>query len=157
MLTKEKLLYGFMASTALLLLMGIAYPAYKGHADDGDVNSILAAYPDLKNTAVDSCATCHKSGIVPDSDQKAGIRDENNCGYCHAVYVKTKRDIKETLNRYGAQYRAAGRSHVCRKVLSGKGSTGASLQRQLRSQWRQELLCYRGYQSQAPAERNPGF
>ena len=109
---------------AALALMATAYSAYKGHANDADVNAIIAAYPALKNTATDSCATCHKSGTVPDTEKPQAVRYENNCGYCHSVYVRKKRDIKETLNRYGTAYLAAGRGIEAVKALAGKDSDG---------------------------------
>jgi hypothetical protein len=114
----------FVLSLALLVTVGAAYCAYKGHANDRDVNAILSMYPDLKNTAVDSCATCHKSGKAPEPEQQQGTRDENNCGYCHAVYVENKRDIRETLNRYGDAYSAAGRSPEAVRTLARQDSDG---------------------------------
>jgi hypothetical protein len=118
-ITKIALLFA-----AAFLLVVTAYAAYKGHADDSDVNAILTGYPDLKNTAVDSCATCHKGGAVPDALQPKGMRSENSCGYCHAVYVKGRRDIRETLGRYGADYLAAGRGVEAVKALARKDSDG---------------------------------
>jgi len=112
-----------LLATALALLT-TAYSAYKGHANDADVNAILSAYPALKNTAVDSCATCHTSGEVPDVEKQRGTRHENGCGYCHAVYVQKKRDIRETLNRYGTDYLAAGRGVEAVKTLAAKDSDG---------------------------------
>ncbi len=96
-----------------------AYSAYKGHANDEDVNAILSTYPELKGTATDACVTCHKSGEIHDAGK---IRRENHCGYCHAVFVKGKRDIKETLNSYGAEYLAAGRGPKAVKLLGLKDS-----------------------------------
>ncbi|HTY61952.1 MAG TPA: GEGP motif-containing diheme protein [Acidobacteriota bacterium] len=107
-----------------LVLVATAYSAYKGHANDADVNAVLSAYPALKNTAVDSCATCHKSGEVPDSMKQGRMRHESYCGYCHTVYVRNKRDIKDTLNRYGADYLAAGRGVGAVRALAGKDSDG---------------------------------
>ncbi len=107
-----------------LALIATAYSAYKGHANDADVNAILSAYPALKNSAVDSCATCHKSGEVPDVEKQRGTRHENSCGYCHAVYVQKKRDIRETLNRYATDYLAAGRGVEAVKTLAAKDSDG---------------------------------
>jgi hypothetical protein len=117
-------LFVFMLFLAFLALIGAAYSAYKGHADDRDVNAVLAAYPDLKDTAVDSCATCHRSGKIPDPEKSGETRDENHCGYCHAVYVKNKRDVKETLNRYGIAYSAAGRSPEAVRTIARKDSDG---------------------------------
>jgi hypothetical protein len=112
-----------LLATALALIAS-AYSAYKGHANDADVNAILSAYPALKNSAVDSCATCHKSGEVPDVEKQRGTRHENSCGYCHAVYVQKKRDIKKTLSRYGTDYLAAGRGVEAVKTLAAKDSDG---------------------------------
>ena len=113
-----------MLLATALALIATAYSAYKGHANDADVNAILSAYPALKNSAVDSCATCHKSGEVPDVEKQRGTRHENSCGYCHAVYVQKKRDIRETLNRYATDYLAAGRGVEAVKTLAAKDSDG---------------------------------
>ena len=71
MLTIRKAAKIAMFLATALALMATAYSAYKGHANDADVNAILSAYPALKNTAVDSCATCHKSGEVPDVEKQS--------------------------------------------------------------------------------------
>ena len=109
---------------AVLALMATAYAAYKGHANDADVNAILSVYPALKNTAVDSCVTCHKSGRIPDIEKQQGSRHENYCGYCHAVYVQRKSDIKDTLNSYGRAYVAAGRGIEAVKNLGPRDADG---------------------------------
>ena len=97
----------FAAVAAVLAATG--YSAYKGHADDRDVNALLAAYPKLQGSAMDSCATCHRSGEVPDAGSPGKMRRENHCDYCHVIHVQQTRAAKETLNPYGAQYLAAGR------------------------------------------------
>ncbi len=108
--------------TFAMILINTSYSAYKGHADDSDINAVLAAYPNLKGTATDSCATCHKSGIVAES--AGNVRDENHCGYCHAVHVRNKLSARETLNRYGADYLAAGRGIKAVRAIAGKDSDG---------------------------------
>jgi hypothetical protein len=105
-------------------LLATAFSAYKGHADDSDVNALLAYYPKLKGTAMDSCATCHRSGQVPDADRPGKTRRENHCDFCHVVYVNLKHDAKETLNRYGAEYLAAGRGASAVKTLANRDSDG---------------------------------
>ena len=107
-----------------LVLITAAYSAYKGHANDADVNAILSVYPALKNKAVDSCATCHKSGRIPDVEKRQGSKHESHCGYCHAVYVQRKNDIKDTLNSYGRAYLAAGRGIEAVKNLAPKDADG---------------------------------
>lgn len=73
----------FTVTTAVLI--ATAYSAYKGHADDSDVNALLAVYPALKGTAMDSCATCHRAGEVPDIEKPGKKRRENHCDYCHVL------------------------------------------------------------------------
>jgi hypothetical protein len=124
MLTIRKAAKVAMLLATTLALIATAYSAYKGHANDADVNAILSLYPTLKNTAADSCATCHTSGEVPDVEKQRGTRHENSCGYCHAVYVQKKRDIRETLNRYGTDYLVAGRGVEAVKTLAAKDSDG---------------------------------
>ena len=100
------------------------YSAYKGHADGRDVEAVLATYPALKGTPVDSCATCHVSGPVKDPTAAGGMRTENHCDYCHAVFVRDKRDVRETLNRYGAAYLASGRDAQAVSGLAARDSDG---------------------------------
>jgi hypothetical protein len=107
-----------------LVLMTSGYAAYKGHTNERDISAALSAYPNLKNTPMDSCATCHKSGEVRDSEKPRGTRHENVCGYCHGIHVKGKRDVKETLNSYGVAYLAAGRGPEAVKALALKDSDG---------------------------------
>jgi hypothetical protein len=122
MLMKKRILSAATLFATVVALALSAYSAYRGHADDGDVEAIVAAYPALKGAAADSCATCHKSGQV--TEPSAAPRRENHCGYCHAVHVRNKLDVKETLNRYGADYLAAGRGIKAIKALAGKDSDG---------------------------------
>jgi hypothetical protein len=96
------------------------YSAYKGHADDRDIEAVLATYPDLKGTPTDSCATCHRSGEVNDPLNAGGRRHENHCDYCHAVFVREKRNVTETLNAYGSAYLAAGRNVAAVRSLAAK-------------------------------------
>lgn len=114
----------FMLLAATVMFLAAGYAAYKGHANDADVDAVLSAYPVLKGSATDSCATCHKSGAVADPGSRGGKRHENHCGYCHEVYVQRKRDIGETLNLYGTAYLAAGRGVAAVKNLAPTDSDG---------------------------------
>jgi hypothetical protein len=119
------LLLGHPSILGLVLAVVAAAPlfsAYRGHANDQDVNAVLAVYPALKGTSVDSCATCHVHGDVKDA--AGAVRSENHCDYCHAVFVRDKRNPKETLSRYGRDYLAAGRSEPAVRALAGKDSDG---------------------------------
>jgi hypothetical protein len=98
--------------------------AYRGHADDRDVNAILSAYPALKNTPADACATCHASGVVRRISPGDGMRHENHCDYCHAVFVRDRQDVRMTLNRFGLAYLEAGRSAAAVTTLAGRDADG---------------------------------
>lgn len=116
-----------LVSVLVIAACGLAatlHSAYRGHADDRDVNAVLTAYQTVKGTAIDSCATCHRSGDVPDAARPGALRSENHCDYCHAVHVAGKRPAKDTLNRYGLDYLAAGRGPDAVKALAAKDSDG---------------------------------
>jgi len=100
------------------------YSAYKGHADDRDVEAVLSVYPGLKGRPADSCATCHASGEVEDPLAAGRTRSENHCDYCHAVLVRDKRGVRETLNRFGRDYLAAGRHAQAIRTLARTDTDG---------------------------------
>jgi hypothetical protein len=113
-----------LAACAVVVMLSPLYSAYKGHASDDDINAVLAVYPDLKGTPADSCATCHKSGDVKDPLAGGRLRHENHCGYCHALVNREKRGSKDTLNRYGLEYLAKGRSAQAVRALATIDSDG---------------------------------
>jgi hypothetical protein len=47
MSTYTRAMYVTTAFAAVLALLATAYSAYKGHADDNDINALLSAYPVL--------------------------------------------------------------------------------------------------------------
>jgi hypothetical protein len=124
MLTARRATVLVLAACAVAAVMTPVFTAYKGHADDRDVEAVLAAYPALEGTPADSCATCHRSGDVSDPANGSALRRENHCDYCHAVVVRDKKDVKETLNAYGAAYLGAGRDAGAVRGLAGKDSDG---------------------------------
>ncbi len=118
---------GLLALVVLAAVAAATAPlqsAYKGHGDDRDMKAVLAAYPGAKGTPTDSCATCHRTGGVKDPFNGGALRHENHCDYCHAVFVRDKRDVRETLNRYGAAYLAGGRSEAAGRALGANDSDG---------------------------------
>jgi hypothetical protein len=123
MLTKQ-LSRSLLSIVGAVALMAPLYSAYKGHADDRDVNAILSAYPSLKGGPADSCATCHVGGRVKRISPGDGMRDENHCDDCHAAFVRDKKDVRETLNRFGRAYLDAGRNAAAVTTLAAKDSDG---------------------------------
>jgi hypothetical protein len=111
-------------ATCAVALATSLHSAYRGHADDRDVNALLSAYPALKGGPADSCATCHASGIVKRISPGDGMRHENHCDYCHAAFVRDKKDVRETLNRFGRAYLEAGRSAAALTTLAARDADG---------------------------------
>jgi hypothetical protein len=113
-----------LVACAVVAMLSPLYSAYKGHADDRDIEAVLSVYPALNGTPADSCATCHLSGDVKDSAAAGRLRHENHCDYCHAVFVRDKRDVRETLNRFGLDYLAKGRNVAAVRALAANDSDG---------------------------------
>jgi len=85
---------------------------------------VLAAYPALRDTPADSCATCHASGVVKRISPGEGLRHENHCDYCHAVFVRDGKGVRQTLNRFALAYLAGGRNAAAITALAGSDSDG---------------------------------
>ncbi len=124
-MTNHRILYpSLLALCVVAAALTPLHSAYKGHADDRDVEAVLSLYPTLKGAPADSCATCHHSGTVRDPTAPGRMRSENHCDYCHAVVVRDKRDVRETLNRFGRDYLGSGRNVAALRALAGKDSDG---------------------------------
>jgi hypothetical protein len=52
------------------------------------------------------------------------MRSENHCDFCHVVFLRDTRDVRETLNRYGTDYLASGRDAPAVRALAQKDSDG---------------------------------
>ncbi|MEW6753211.1 MAG: GEGP motif-containing diheme protein [Candidatus Latescibacterota bacterium] len=101
--------------------------AYKGHANDQDMDHLVAAYPSIAGTRLDDCQSCHTGGQVT-----TGTRTtfRNACDYCHLVPFPVTGAtggpvrFEGTLNPYGLAYKAAGRSPAALRSLAGQDSDG---------------------------------
>jgi hypothetical protein len=118
-----RLTFGIAAVAAVACLTPV-FSAYKGHADDRDIAAVLTAYPEAKGTPLDACATCHTTGPVKDNAATGKTRIENHCDYCHTIFVHGKQTAKDTLNRYGLAYLAAGRGAAAVRALGATDSDG---------------------------------
>ncbi len=103
---KTRKLIGLL--TAVLLSMAaVAYAAYH-HEGEMDANKFLAAYPDTAGTKLDHCALCHGGG---EYESKGKMVSLGSCQWCHYAYgYDGAGEIEETINAYGAAYKAAGRN-----------------------------------------------
>jgi hypothetical protein len=112
---------------ALVLSLCVVAPiqsAYKGHADNRDIDAVLATYPAVKGGPGDSCVTCHTGGRVKGISPGSAVRDENHCDFCHAAIVRDKRDVRESLNAFGLAYLAAGRTAAALATIGPADSDG---------------------------------
>ncbi|HUT99929.1 MAG TPA: GEGP motif-containing diheme protein [Myxococcota bacterium] len=108
--------------------------SYKGHENVLDSNNFVSAYPSTLGTRLDDCQTCHqgKTFSYPSGTTTKTVF-VNSCDYCHLIthpsadFIEAQPSgFKDTLNPYGSDYLAAGRT---RKALSGiadKDSDGDS-------------------------------
>lgn len=93
--------------------------SYKGHEDDTDANNLVAVYPSLVGTRLDDCQTCH-SGTMVD-----GVLAGSSCDHCHDLILHgTGHEASETLNPFGRDYLAAGRSGDALASIGEKDSDG---------------------------------
>ena len=59
---------------------GVSSRAYKGHANDQDMNDLVAVYPGIAGTRLDDCHLCHTGGEVTSGGK---TRTKNACDFCH--------------------------------------------------------------------------
>lgn len=109
----------------------VSSQSYKGHENDGDINALVNAYPHLVGTRLDDCQTCHQGGEVTDDEQRSS--ELNPCTYCHLIPYPDDSLVSgaptsydQTLNPYGRDYLAAGRSGDSLRSIEGHDSDGDS-------------------------------
>lgn len=102
--------------------------AYKGHENDTDGNNFVNVYRSTVGTRLDDCQTCHKGGEFTSGGKKV---TKNACDYCHLIqHPATGFDepqptkVADTLNPFGQDYLAAGRSEAALNTIADKDSDG---------------------------------
>ncbi len=107
-------------AAAIMGLSTGAWGAYH-HMGEKDAPKFQQAYPDKAGTKLDDCALCHKGNTY--TAKSGNMVTESVCQYCHGVYgYDGKGDINKTLNPYGVDYRAAGRSMSAFAAIEKKDS-----------------------------------
>jgi len=103
-----------------------ASTAYKGHADDRDMATLVAAWPELAGTRLDDCRSCHRGGALPSEG-----RFRNSCDWCHLLVQPdpgwdgpVPASWQGTLNPFGLAYLQAGRDQAALCSLAGLDSDG---------------------------------
>ncbi len=108
----------------------VSSQSYKGHENDADSNYLVQAYPHLVGTRIDDCQACHRSGVVQ-QERKGTVQDVelNPCSFCHLIPYPDETVLSgapatyaQTLNPYGSDYKAAGRSKAAIRSIAGDDS-----------------------------------
>ena len=88
-----------------------------------DSAEFLKVYPEKQNTKLDGCALCHAGGEYKNASNVT--ISMGSCQWCHYKYgYDGKGDIKATLNPYGNDYMAGGRSSNAVAAIASKDSDG---------------------------------
>jgi hypothetical protein len=96
--------------------VGVVRSAYH-HEGQDDAAAFLSIYPDRAGTKLDNCNLCHSGG-------KSGSKTVGSCQYCHDVtkYGTVPGKYTDTLNAYGLDYKAAGRTAAAIKAIENYDS-----------------------------------
>ena len=103
--------------------------AYKGHENEKDTTNLVNAYPKAVGTRVDDCQTCHTSGTLTPTGAGAAVT-KNSCDFCHLIqhpltgYTGQPASYADTLNAFGADYMAAGRTKDALLALDAEDCDG---------------------------------
>jgi hypothetical protein len=111
--TTRRLVIGLSVALVFALSLAWAAPASAAysHMGEQDSNRFRFAHPEAGGTKLDSCTLCHTGGSVNGKSQ-------GSCQWCHSKYGydEPHGDVMLTLNQYGKDYLAAGRTSAA--VLS---------------------------------------
>ncbi len=112
-----------MCVLAVLSAGPVAASAAYQHHGESDAPRFLSVYPEKAGSKLDSCTLCHTGGSVT-SGTKTSVY--GSCQWCHYAYgyVAPHGDAAATLNPYGKDYLAAGRSAAALKAIESKDSDG---------------------------------
>ena len=111
------------ALTLLVILIGSSVFAAYHHEGEEDAAKFLAVYPDKAGTKLDHCALCHSGGQY---EKKPGVWVSlGSCQWCHYSYgYDGSGNIGDTMNPYGLDYFASGRSTAAITAIQGDDSDG---------------------------------
>ena len=112
------------ACTLVLLSAGLSFSAYH-HRGEIDSGLFLAVYPDKAGTKLDSCNLCHTGGSYISGGKTTTL---GSCQWCHdrTKYgaESTPSTLDATLNPYGKDYKAHGRSVNAVQEIANLDSDG---------------------------------
>jgi hypothetical protein len=116
-------------STAVEL---VSSRAYKGHANDLDMNRFVNTYKQTLGSRLDDCQTCHMGGTFTyDSGGWVRTTTRNACDFCHLIQHPDPTLVEapptsfvQTLNPYGLAYTNFGRSRDAFVAIADVDSDG---------------------------------
>ena len=114
----------FVVAGCLVVLVmpaSVASAAYQ-HAGDADKDAkyFRDIYPDKVGTKLDNCTLCHSGGV--DTSGKKPVT-MGSCQWCHFKYgYNQSGDITATLNAYGKDYLANGRTPAALQAIEALDS-----------------------------------
>jgi hypothetical protein len=92
------------------------------HEGEEDAGKFLAVYPDMAGTKLDHCSLCHSGGSYESNGQQVNL---GSCQWCHYSYgYDGKGNLDATLNDYGREFRAKGRSKAALRAIESVDSDG---------------------------------
>jgi hypothetical protein len=114
-----------VSSVAMLLIVALGpqpvQAAYQ-HMGEADSGNFVAVHPEKAGTKLDSCSLCHGGGAVQVGGKPMSV---GSCQWCHTAYgYDGKGDISQTLNPYGKDYLAYGRTADAVKAIESLDSDG---------------------------------
>jgi len=109
-----------------LLLLAVSVPGFAlaayHHMGESDAPKFLKVYPGKAGTKLDNCALCHCGGTDTINGKKTTF---GSCQWCHYKYgYDGSGDITATLNPYGKNYLANGRSEAALRAIEKFDSDG---------------------------------
>jgi hypothetical protein len=113
-----------LAMVMMLVMVGAqsVFGAYH-HEGEKDADKFLEAYPSMAGTKLDNCNLCHSGGSYV--NYKGKTVELGSCQWCHETYgYDGAGEIEDTINVYGAAYKAAGRNAAAVTNIDGDDSDG---------------------------------
>ena len=113
---------------AFCICMGSNGFAAYHHEGEKDAAKFLTAYPSKAGTKLDNCNLCHTGGEYVNDKGKTVYG--GSCQFCHGTYKYDGSGgavaLANTLNTYGADYKAAGMTAQAISDIDGDNSDGDS-------------------------------
>ena len=110
---KHSRLLSIMALSILAVFLVSAFwpqpsQAAYHHMGEMDSDAFLSAHSEVAGSKLDSCSLCHSGGEMRIGGKPTSV---GSCQWCHFSYgYDAKGDISSTINPYGQDYLAMGRS-----------------------------------------------